>query len=178
MAKRKRGFNQDLSSFMCVILMLIGAMVIILISNVVIIISNPENIRITSIIRTVGVYTGMDADEMGGPAPFPYGNRIKEPLYVDVNRNHLIIYPGGEIVSMRDLEKEGNAFERLLDQVESNREEQYIILLARPGTANIIHRLKVVVRDRDIDLGCELYEAERPVDYDSAARASGVLKKK
>jgi hypothetical protein len=40
----------DFSSFMCVILMLTGCLVTIMISNIVIIAANPENVQITSII--------------------------------------------------------------------------------------------------------------------------------
>ncbi len=172
MAKKSRGNQLDLSSFMCIILMLIGTMIIILVANVVVIISNPENIRITSIIQT-GLYTRDGSQEMTGPPPFPFGNKYKEPSYVDVHRGSLVVYPGGEVVSLRDMERRDNALERLLADVSSKKDEEYIVLLARPGTAAIVHRLKKIVLDRGIDLGFELFEEGRPVDYDRVARASG-----
>jgi hypothetical protein len=171
--KVSRGFSQDLSSFMCIILMLIGVMVIMLITNTVVIVSNPENIRITSIIQSSGEYLEGGKGEDAGAPPFPFGNKEKEPSYVDVHPDHLVIYPGAEIVALRDLERKGNALERLLNIVQTNRNVEYVVLLARPGTATIVHRLKKVIRDRDIDLGCELYEAARPVEFDRAAKASG-----
>lgn len=66
--KASRGFSQDLSSFMCIILMLIGVMVIMLITNTVVIVSNPENIRITSIIQSSGEYLeGGKGEDAGAP---------------------------------------------------------------------------------------------------------------
>lgn len=167
-----RAFSQDLSSFMCIILMLIGVLVIMLISNVMTIISNPENIRITSLFQA-GDYAGSGGGSGESTSPFPYGNKAKEPSYIDVHRNRVVVYPGAEVVSLQDLETPGNAFEGLLAAVEENKENDYIILLARPGTALIINRLKKVIRDRGIDLGFELYEADRVVEYDRAAKASG-----
>ena len=171
---RKRTFDQDLSSFMCIILMVIGVMCIVLITNVVMIISNPENIRITSLIQSVGAWV-QGEPEMVGAQPFPFGNRFKDPIYIDVHRQHLVLYPSEEVVSIRDLERKGNALELLLDELHEKREEEYVVLLARPGTAAVFHRLKKLILDRGVDLGWELYEADRPVDYERAARAAGKM---
>jgi hypothetical protein len=176
MARQKRAISQDLSSFMCIILMVIGVMIIILIVNVVLIISNPENIRITSLIQSAGAWNPGQEPELGGGQPFPFGNRSKEPVYVDVQKEYLVLYPSQEIVSLRDLERTGNAFESLLNDVEGKKEQEYVILLARPGTAPVFHRLKRLVLDRGIDLGWELFEADRPVEYERAAKASGKIK--
>lgn len=176
MARAKRSTTQDLSSFMCIILMVIGVMCIILIVNVVLIISNPENIRITSLIQSAGAWTPGQEPELGGSQPFPFGNRSKEPYYIDVQRDHLVLYPSQEIVSLRDLERRENAFEIMLNAIEAKRNEEYIILLARPGTAQVFHRLKKLIMDRGIDLGWELFEADRPVEYERAAKASGKIK--
>ena len=46
MGKKRDSTKTDFSSFMCVILMLTGALVTIMISNVVIIAANPENVQI------------------------------------------------------------------------------------------------------------------------------------
>lgn len=175
MARQKRGMSQDLSSFMCIILMVIGVMCIILIVNVVLIISNPENIRITSLIQSASAWMGGQT-ELGGGQPFPFGNRAKEPSYIDVQKDHLVLYPGEEVVSLRDLERPGNAFEQLLNAIESRKDQEYVVLLARPGTAQVFHRLKKLVLDRGIDLGWELFEEGRPVEYERAAKASGKIK--
>lgn len=162
---------QDLSSFMCIILMLIGVMVIVLVTNTIVILSNPQNIRITSIFQSRSAPGGGSSEQ-----PFPFGNKAKEPVYVDVHKDHLVVYPGQEVVSLPDLERRGNALERLVAGVETNGENEYIVLLARPGTALVVHRLKKVIRDRGIDLGVELFEANARVEYERAAKASGKIK--
>jgi hypothetical protein len=173
-----RAFVQDLSSFMCIILMLIGVMIIMLVANTVVIISNPENIQITSVIQSSGMYMGDGAGDQSTSPPFPFGNKSKEPSYVDVQRDHLVLYPSAEVVPLRDLERKGNGLERMLNQIQTNAATEYVVLLARPGTATVIHRLKKTIRDRGIDIGCELYEADRLVEYDRAAKSSGRATKK
>ena len=161
---------------MSVILMLIGVLMIMLVSNVLTIISNPENIKITSIVNS-SMFSGKAGDEEK-MSPFPFGNKTKEPSYVDVHRDRLILYDPDpalmeQIVSLRDLEQEGNSFEKLLMRVETNKVNDYIVLLARPRSATVVRRLKQVIRDRGVDVGVELFEADRDVNYDKAIKASG-----
>lgn len=167
MAKRKSsGVEMDLSSFMAVLIMTIGCMVVILVSNVIIIVSNPNNTRITSIITSSIYVEGMpDSKTEETLLPFPNGNQLKEPTYVDVHRDRLIIYPGESIVPVRDMRLEGNAFEKALNRVAANTANEYIILLLRPGTAPVARQLKKSIEQRGIDLGYELFEDERDVNY-------------
>lgn len=159
-----KGAKLDLSSFMCITLMLIGCLVTILVSNIMIVSANPDNISVTTVIRAHGF---VDGTEEGSAADlFPYGNRSKEPKYIDVYRDHLVIYPGGEVMTIRDLESEGNAFERLIAAVEPEKELQYIVLLVRPRSSIVARKLKKSIKDRGIDIGYELYEEGRPILYE------------
>lgn len=150
----------DLSSFMAVLIMTIGCMVVILVSNVIIIVSNPNNTRITSIIQS-----SLEGRSDSGQ-PFPLGNIVKEPAYIDVQREYLQIYPGEDIVRIRDLTLEGNAFEQLLDRVSTNKANEYIILLVRPGSVKVSRQLRKVIEQRDIDIGFELFRTGREVFYE------------
>ncbi|HBA83065.1 MAG TPA: hypothetical protein DCZ95_03125 [Verrucomicrobia bacterium] len=162
---------------MSVILMLIGVLMIMLVSNVLTIISNPENIKITSIPVSANL-SEKQGEEEGKVSPFPFGNKNKEPSYIDVHRDRMILYDPDpvlkdQVVALRDLEQEGNSFEKLLTRVETNKANDYIILLARPRSAIVVRRLKKVIRDRGVDVGVELFEADRDVNYDKAIKASG-----
>ena len=160
-----KGAKLDLSSFMCITLMLIGCLVTILVSNIMIVSANPDNISVTTVIRAHGF---VDGTEEGSAADlFPYGNRSKEPKYIDVYRDHLVIYPGGEVMTIRDLESEGNAFERLIAAIEPEKELQYIVLLVRPRSSIVARKLKKSIKDRGIDIGYELYEEGRPILYET-----------
>lgn len=172
MARKKSETKQDLSSFMAILIMTIGALVVLLVSNTVIIISNPENTAITSVVTSSLYVPPPIGDGSEGGTPFPYGNMMKEPNYIDVKRDRIIIYPGSEVLPVRDLERAGNALETTLERVHEVRDEQYIILLVRPYAAEVYRRIAKAIRDRDIELGIELFEADRAVDYEARHAAA------
>lgn len=155
----------DTSGFQNIVVMLIGVLVIMLISNVLTIISNPENIKIGAVV-TGTVYDETDDEKTFIPPKFQ--NMRQDPLYIDVEANRLIIYGGianaeKKEVAARDLMFEGNEFEKFLDEVEQVKSTRYIVLLLRPGSAVFQRRLRQVIRDRKIDVGFEPWEADRPI---------------
>jgi hypothetical protein len=160
-----RQASQDLSSFMCIVLMCIGFLVTILVINVLVITSNPTNIEITPVVKFA--MSSEKADTDGAGVPF-FNNKSKEPIYLDVHRDFLVIYPGEERVLAGDLEKPGNALERALIRVEANSERQYVCMLLRPYSALFARRLKKIVKTRGIDVGQELFEAGKAIDYQPA----------
>ena len=156
----------DTSGFQNIVLMLIGVLVIMLVSNVLTIISNPENIKIGAVV-TGTVYAEAEDEKTFIPPKFQ--NMRQDPIYVDVEANRLIIYGSAtnpekkEEIAARDLMLEGNEFEKFLDQVELVKSTRYIVLLLRPGSAVFQRRLRQVIRDRGIDVGFEPWEADRPI---------------
>jgi hypothetical protein len=144
----------DFSSFMCVILMLTGCLVTIMISNIIIIAANPENVQITSIIQ------GLEGDK---PQEDSHGNIIKSPWYLEVWRDRMIIHPGGEEIGVRELERKDNRFEQFLTTVQAKNDRQYIVLLVREHGATIARKLKKVIRDRKIDIGMDLLYSTEPI---------------
>ncbi len=95
-------------------LMLIGVLVIMLVSNVLTIISNPENIKIGAVV-TGAVYDA-DEEDYSSFVPPKFQNMRQDPVYVDVEPDKLIIYPEKKEIAARDLMFEGNEFEKFLDQ--------------------------------------------------------------
>ena len=150
----------DTSGFQNIVLMLIGVLVIMLVSNVLTIISNPENIKIGAVVS--GTIYGDDEDEKSFVPP-KFQNMRQDPIYVDVEPGRLIIYPEKTEILAQDLLFEGNEFEKFLDDVEKVKSVRYIVLLLRPGSAVFQRRLRQVIRERDIDLGFEPWEAGRPI---------------
>ncbi len=156
----------DLSSFMAVLIMTIGCMIILLVTNVVVIISNPENLTITTLVpRAYDPEANEDkelAKKMGEPM---FSNKNKEPSYVDVYPDKLIIYPGEHVLPIQDLEQSGNAFEQLLDQVNEKKDTEYIILVLRPQSSRVAKMLRNAIEDRGIDVGLELFESDKQINY-------------
>ncbi len=151
----------DSSGFQNIVLMLIGVLVIMLVSNVLTIISNPENIKIGAVI-TGAVY---EEDDEGSKTFIPpkFQNMRQDPVYIDVEPGKLIVYPEKKEIEARELMFEGNEFEKLLDDVERVKASRYIVLLLRPGSAVFQRRLRQAIRDRGIDVGFEPWDVGREI---------------
>jgi len=147
-----RSFGVDLFPFLAVALMAAAILIVALVANLMTVLGSPEHIRITSTIRSTG------AGASAGAA--------KEPSRVDVYRDHLVIYPDQVIVAVRDMDREGAAFGRLLDEVTAEKNSRYILLMARPGSATIVNLLKKRIRARGVDVGCELVDAGRAAEFE------------
>ena len=150
----------DSSGFQNIVLMLIGVLMMMLVSNVLTIISNPENIKIGALV-TGSVYG--ENDEKDTFIPPKFQNMKQDPIYVDVEPTRLIIHPEKRVIEARDLVFEGNEFEQFLDDVERVKSVRYIVLLLRPGSATFQRKLRQVIRDRGIDVGFEPWDAGREI---------------
>lgn len=150
----------DTSGFQNIVLMLIGVLMILLISNVLTIISNPENIKIGSVV-TGAVYEKDDDEASFMPPKFK--NLRQDPIYIDVEADRLILIQEGTEILARDLMFEGNEFEKFLGEVEKVKARRYIVLLLRPGSAVFQRQLRQIIRDRGIDVGFEPWEADRVI---------------
>ena len=150
----------DSSGFQNIVLMLIGVLMMMLVSNVLTIISNPENIKIGALV-TGSVYG--ENDEKDTFIPPKFQNMKQDPIYVDVEPTRLIIHPEQRVIEARDLVFEGNDFEQFLDDVERVKSVRYIVLLLRPGSATFQRKLRQVIRDRGIDVGFEPWDAGREI---------------
>ena len=158
MATRMAEF--DSSGFQNIVLMLIGVLMMMLVSNVLTIISNPENIKIGALV-TGSVYG--EEEEKDTFIPPKFQNMKQDPIYVDVEPTRLIIHPEGKVIEARDLVFEGNDFELFLDDVERVKSVRYIVLLLRPGSATFQRKLRQVIRDRGIDVGFEPWDTGREI---------------
>ena len=152
----------DSSGFQNIVLMLIGVLVIMLVSNVLTIISNPDNIKIGAIVSGTIYEDKKDENEQFVPPKFQ--NMRQDPIYIDVEADRLTIYPERKTIEARDLAFEGNDFERFLGDVEKVKSARYIVLLLRPGSAVFQRQLRQVIRDRGIDVGFEPWDTGREIE--------------
>lgn len=95
--------------------------------------------------------------------PPQFQNMRQDPVYIDVEKDQLTIYPEKTVIPARDLMLEGNEFKKFLDQMEPKKESQYIVLLLRPSSAVFQRQLRQLIRDRGIDVGFEPWDAGREV---------------
>ena len=160
----------DTSGFQNIVLMLIGVLMVMLISNVVTIISNPDNIKIGALV-TGGVY-GDDEKSVAMPK---FQNMRQDPVYVDVEANRMVIYEPQtrpfEVLA-RELLLPGNDFEAFLDWIEPRKATRYVVLLHRPGSAKFQRRLRQICRERGVDVGFEPWDAGRTIEIAGAAQGA------
>jgi hypothetical protein len=148
-----------MSSFMSILIMTIGALTIILAANTLIIASNPENLQITSLFAVGGEETGI--------VPL-FANKLKQPTYIDVWRDKMILYPEETEVSPSQLEDSNTPFDQLLRKIEAVKHEEYIVLVLRPGSARFARKIREIIVSRGIDTGQELFELDEELEYKSA----------
>lgn len=151
----------DTSGFQNIVLMLVGVLMIMLISNVLTIISNPDNIKIGAIVS--GSVYEEDADEDDQAAPPKFQNMSKNPVYVEVKGHELIIYPDYTRVKDTELRIPGNPWEKFIERIATVRETRYIVLLLRPDSALFQRQLRRVIKDHQIEVGFEPWDTNRRV---------------
>jgi hypothetical protein len=174
MKKRDR-LGPDFTAFLSIIFMVAGALLVLLLSNTASLLANPDAVVISSLLHSRGLAPGGELSSGIGAfagAVVVGGNTNKVPHYIDVHADHLIFYPGARRVPVSSLGKPGNPFEKLVAEVTPKRADEYIVLLARPRSAAIVRTLRQVMLERGIDVGIELYEANRPAEIDMSLRGA------
>lgn len=161
----------DTSGFQNIVLMLVGVLMIMLISNVLTIISNPDNIKIGAIVS--GSVYEEDADEQDQAAPPKFQNMSKNPVYVEVRGHELIIYPDYTRVKDTELRIPGNPWEKFIERIATVRETRYIVLLLRPDSALFQRQLRRVIKDHQIEVGFEPWDTNRRVSVAGMVDLSG-----
>ncbi|MFT5123472.1 MAG: hypothetical protein ACI9TH_001739 [Kiritimatiellia bacterium] len=148
----------------CLILILLGILMIIFVAQVLVVITEPDNKSIVSVVES-------KVDGFRESKAFPDGNREKEPTYIDVHQNMVIVHPGQTEIPQRELFQPKNRLTDILEQIHEDPENQYVILLVRPRAAKLQRYLKdTVIAKYNLDIGIELYESAREVEHVSSTR--------
>lgn len=85
-------------------------------------------------------------------------NMRKDPIYVEVESQKVVIYPEKMEIPATSLDIPRNEFEKFLDQVEQVNTVRYIVLILRPGSVQPHHRLRQLIQGRGVDVGFEPVE--------------------
>ena len=99
-----------------------------------------------------------------------FSSSVREPEYIEVRANHILLYPGEKVVAAEQIEVPGGLFLTLLDKVESKKTKPYIVLIVRPGGVALYRRLKTLIQERGIDVGTELMEEVTPRQIENLNR--------
>ena len=90
----------------------------------------------------------------------PYNMR-KDPVYIDVHPGKIIVMAENIEIAESELTVPRNNFERLLEQVAIVRDLRYVLLILRPGSEILQRQLRQIIREYDVDIGFDVWEAGR-----------------
>ena len=82
----------------------------------------------------------------------------KDPVYVDVEPQKVVIYPEKAEITAATLATPRNEFEKFLDQVKQVRAVRYPVLVLRPGSVELHRQLRQMIQTRGLDVGFEPVE--------------------
>jgi hypothetical protein len=109
----------------------------------------------------------------------PFGTTEKIPVYVECQKERLLIYPENAglagappptVVALREFLWDSSPWVRLLEGIRLERQKKYVILLVRPDAIEAFHKVYSSVDRQLVDLGYDpLYETGR-VKFRRASR--------
>lgn len=99
----------------------------------------------------------------------------KVPSYVDCWPDRVTIYPGKKNLAWEDLRRPGNDLEVLLNRIQANADDQYVIVMVRPQSVKFYRAVKDMVGKRTIDIGYDAIDADFKVDWDEKRKALGIV---
>ncbi|MBF2056339.1 MAG: hypothetical protein IGQ45_03740 [Cyanobacterium sp. T60_A2020_053] len=85
-------------------------------------------------------------------------NLSKTPRYIECREDGVIIYPSEIFVSENELTGRTSPLIQLIDEVEENRDQEYVIVIVRPKGIEVFYQVRDVIEERDIDIGYEPIE--------------------
>jgi hypothetical protein len=157
---RKRGKTDlDVIGFLSVMSIVTGLICLILFVIALRIALNPKALKIVSF----KLFTSSRAS--------PVNPKI--PSYIDCAPTGLTLMPGNVKVSWEDLQRPRNPFLDMLDRVQKNRDDEYIIVMVRPESVKFYRHVRKVTSQRPIDVGYDVIDKEFDPDYDAQLRAMG-----
>ncbi len=87
-------------------------------------------------------------------------NQSKNPHYIECREDGIIIHPSQEFVSNQDITQPGSGLTKLIVQVSSRKEQDYVIVAVRPNGFKVFEQVRTLLEQADIDIGFE------PIDQD------------
>ncbi|HMP75407.1 MAG TPA: hypothetical protein PKE12_03825 [Kiritimatiellia bacterium] len=89
----------------------------------------------------------------------------QKPIYIDCRYDGATVIPGDITVTIDDLRQPGNAIERVMARVEASNGQDYIVLLARPGSLAVYRHLRKELIRRGIVAGADVLDAKAVLDW-------------
>jgi hypothetical protein len=162
MARRKPYEKIDINvepflSIMAIVLKLISLILVVIVMRIAV---NPKGKRI---IAFAGLYSGHN--NVTNP---------KIPSYIDCQPDKLVLYPGETKVASEELQQSGNPVDKLLDKVQAHRDDEYVVVLVRPGSVKLYRTVRNLIGKRPIEVGYDAIDADFKVDWNEAEKGLAI----
>lgn len=133
--------NVELFPFLSVLVCTIGTLILLIIVASSQILSSQQKVAIIA------------RDEDGQ-------NQTKKPHYIECLEDGIIIHPGQEFVSNQDIDNPDSAVGKLIAQVSTRKQQEYVIVAVRPDGFEVFDKVRSLLEQASIDIGFE------PIDQD------------
>lgn len=158
--RTKTKTDLDVTGFLSVMSIVTGLICLILFVIALRIAMNPKGVIIVSF----KLFTSSRASPVNP----------KVPSYIDCQPDGLTLYPGETKVTWEDLQRPENAVVKMLDKIQVDAANQYVIVMVRPESVKFYRQIRKMVGQRPIDVGYDAIDADFKVDWGAALRALGV----
>jgi hypothetical protein len=167
--KTKAKIDIDVLPYLSIMLSVLGIICLIIVVMVMNIALNPKAIAIVSF---KGLFAGSQGGGAGtGPVEVDGASQSpKIPSYLDCSAGGVSLFPGETNVLPAELMAPDNAVKTLLDKVEANSSNEYVIVLIRPGSLPVYRAIRKMLADRNIDIAYDTLEATATIDWRKEAK--------
>jgi hypothetical protein len=151
----------------CLLLILLGILVIVLVTEVSTVMADPDNVSHVGIEETsLSGFSSSDA--------FPGSNQMKEPLYLDMYPDKVVAYPYRMAFTFNSLQSGETELDEIFRIVASRPDQEYVLFLVRPGSTKIYalvrHKIDVLNAKqsdtgKQIEIGVELCESGKAFEH-------------
>lgn len=148
----KREFKIEMTPFLDSLVIMMSLICLVLVIMLMPVVENPQQFKVLSFEQLFSLFQRRFKPD-------------KRPYYIDCRPDGAVVIPGDIMVSLEDLRKPDNEIDRLLDKIQKNKEEEYVVLLARPGAQPVYRHLKKELIRRDIIAGADILEANAHLDW-------------
>ncbi len=150
-------------SIMAIVLKLICLILIVMVMRIAV---NPDALRI---IRYTQLY--QPQEEVQTQTEGAQGSEkqlTREPMYIDCHPDMVEIQPSGLVIPARELKERNGDFESILHNLETNRQSQMAIVIARPSSAPVYRYVRRQLAARKLPVGYDVLESDVIIDWPGA----------
>jgi len=163
--KEKTKIDIDVLPYLSIMLCVLGIICLIIVVMVMNIALNPKAAKVLAFHM---LYQGFAKGESATPGAG--GNVVKSPSYLDCSAEGVNIFPGDITVLAGELQQTSNQVKVVIDRIQGNASNEYVIVLVRPGSLPVYRQVRKMLANRPIDIAYDALEANAKIDWKKEAK--------